>query len=230
MGAGLPGQCDGLRRAAAADDQSGPQGTRRHLHGEMPDAAPAARDIDRVSGLDGPVKTRESGQEAHRQRRRIAEAQGWRLADGEELACDGIAAFASAPARCHPAAITVQIGHGGHRVADGYATHTIAHGDHHASEVKPENDGGRPSHEIEVGQLILQRVERRGGDADQNLVGRRPRDGNTHRLERQPSSVSCVTDAEKRLRNRLSLLHVSLPSDDMPAHDGRGHSPYKRPS
>ena len=177
----------------------------------MPDAAPTARDIDRVTGLDGPVKTRESGHEAHRKRRRIAEAQGWRLADGEELGCDGIAAFASASARCHPAAITVQIGHGGHRVADGYATHTMAHADHHASEVKTENDGGRPSHEIEVGQLILQWVERRGGDADQNLVGRRPRDGNTHRLERQPSSVSCVTDAEKCLRNRLRLLHVSLP-------------------
>jgi hypothetical protein len=48
-----------------------------------------------------------------------------------------------------------------------------------------------------------------------NLVGRRPRDGNTHRLERQPSSVSCVTDAKKRLRNRLNLLHVSLPCDDI---------------
>src|SRR5580704_12031358 len=182
----------------------------------MPDAAPAAWDIDRVTSLDGPVKTCESGQEAHRKRRRIAEAQGRRLADGEELACDGIAAFASAPAPSDPAAITVQIGHGGHRVADGYAADTVAHCDHHASEVKTENDGGRPSQEIEVGQLILQRVERRGGNTDQNLVGRRLRDGNTHRLERQPSSVSCVTDAEKRLRNRLTLLHVSLPSDDMP--------------
>jgi hypothetical protein len=105
-------------------------------------------------------------------------------ADGEELACDGIAALASAPARCHPAAIPVQIGH---RVADGYATHAMAHADHHASEVKTENDGGRPPHEIEVGQLILQRVERRGGDADQNLVGRRLRDGNTHRLGTQTS-------------------------------------------
>src|SRR2546430_12990089 len=108
----------------------------------MPDAAPTARDIDRVPGLDGPVKTRESGQEAHRKRRRIAEAQGWRLADGEELACDGIAAFASAPARRDPAAITVQIGHGGHRVADGYATHTMAHGDHHASGSRPRTTGG----------------------------------------------------------------------------------------
>jgi hypothetical protein len=181
----------------------------------MPDAGPTARDIDRVTGLDGPVKTRESGQEAHRQRRCIAEAQGWRLADGEELACDGIAAFASAGARCGPAAITVQIGHGGYRVADGYATHAVAHGDHHASEVKTENNGGRPSHEIEVGQLILQRVERRGGDADQNLVGRRPRYGNTHRLERKPRSVSCVTDAEKRLRNRLSLHHQLLEAKDL---------------
>ena len=129
------------------------------------------------------------------------------------MACDGIAAFASAPAHCDPAAITVQIGHGAHLVADGYATHSIAHGDHHASEVKTENDWGRPSHEIEVGQLILQWVERRGGDADQNLVGSRLRDGNTHRLERQPSSVPCVTDAEKRLWNRLTLLHVSPPSD-----------------
>src|SRR5262249_41638988 len=102
-------------------------------------------------------------------------------------------------------------------VADGYATRSVAHGDHHASEVKTENDGGRPSHEIEVGQLILQRVERRGGDADQNLVGRRLRDANTHRLERQPSSVSSVTDAEKRRRNRLSLLHASPPELAIPA-------------
>src|SRR5258708_37993400 len=105
----------------------------------MPDGAPTARDIDRSTGLDGRVKTCESGQEAHRKRRRIAEAQGRRLADGEELACDGIAAFASTLAPSNPAAITVQIGHGGHGVADGYATHTMAHGDHHASEVKTEN-------------------------------------------------------------------------------------------
>src|SRR5260370_22935579 len=100
----------------------------------MPDAAPTARDIDRVTGLDGPVKTRESGQEAHRKRRRIADAQGWRLADGEEFACDGIAAFASAAARCDPAAITVQIGPVGHLVPDGYATHTRPHGGHPASQ------------------------------------------------------------------------------------------------
>ena len=78
------------------------------------------------------------------------------------------------------AAITVQIGHGGHRVADSYATDTLAHGDHHASEVKTENDRGRPSHDLRSARLF--------------------------------SSVSCVTDADKRLRNRLSLLHVSLPS------------------
>jgi hypothetical protein len=143
MGAGLPGQCDRLRRAAAADNRSGPQGARRHLHREMPEAAPTARDIDRVTGLHSPVKTRKSGQEGHRKRRRVAEAQGWRLAGGEELACNGVAAFAaSAPARCDPAAITVQIGHGGHRVADLNATHTMAHGDNHASEIKTENDGG----------------------------------------------------------------------------------------
>ena len=146
MGAGLPGQCDRLRRAAATDNRSGPQGTRRHLHREMPDAAPTARDIDRVTGLHSPVKTRKSGQEGHRKRRRVAEAQGWRLAGGEELACNGVAAFAaSAPARCDPAAITVQIGHGGHRVADLNATHTMAHGDNHASEIKTENDGGHSS-------------------------------------------------------------------------------------
>src|ERR1700751_4703591 len=121
----------------------------------MPNAAPTARDIARVTGLDGPVKTRESGEEAHRKRRRIAEAQGGRLADGGELACDGITAFASAPAPGDPAAITVQIRHGGQRIPDGYATHTVAHGDHHAGEVKTENDGGHPSHEIEVGQLVL---------------------------------------------------------------------------
>src|ERR1700751_2531207 len=114
----------------------------------MPDAAPTARDIDRVTGLDGPVKTRESGQEGHRKRRRIAEAQGWRFANGEELVCDGVAGFASAAAGCDPAAVPVQIGHGGHRVAGGYATHTMAGGDHHAGEVQAENDGGRSSHEI----------------------------------------------------------------------------------
>src|SRR5437867_354780 len=137
----------------------------------MPDAAPTARDIDRVTGLDGPVKTRESGQEAHRKRRRIAEAEGWRLADGEELACDGIAAFASAPAPSDPAAITVQIGHGGHRVADGYATHTVAHGDHHASEVKTENDGGPPSHQHHSaeGTVLDQMAEGFGGVAE--LIG-----------------------------------------------------------
>ena len=98
--------------------------------------------------------------------------------------CEGIAAFASAPAGCDPAAITVQIGHGGHRVADGYATHTITHGDHHASEVKTENDGRRPSHEIEVGEFVLQWVERGGGDADEYFVVRRRRHSDTHRLER----------------------------------------------
>jgi hypothetical protein len=98
---------------------------------------------DRVTGLHSPVKTRKSGQEGHRKRRRVAEAQGWRLAGGEELACNGVAAFAaSVPARCDPAAITVQAGHGGHRVADLKATHTMSHGDHHASEIKTENDGG----------------------------------------------------------------------------------------
>ena len=85
--------------------------------------------------------------------------------------------------------------------------HTIAHGDYHPGEVETENDWRRPSHEVEVGQLVLQRVQRRGGHADQNLVGRRPRDGNPHRLKRQPSSVSCISDTEKRLGNRLSLLH-----------------------
>src|SRR5579872_4273423 len=124
----------------------------------MPDSAPAARDIDRVTGLDGRVKTRESGQEAHRKRRRIAETQGRRLADREESVCDGITAFAPAPG--DPAAIAVQIGHAGHRVADGYTAHTMARGDDDAREVKTENDGGRPSHEIQVGQLIFQRVKR----------------------------------------------------------------------
>src|SRR3981189_1424689 len=175
----------------------------------MSDAAPTPRDIDRVTGLDRPVKTRESGQEGHRKRRRIAEAQRRWLANGEEFVRQGIAA--SARAGCGPAAITVQIGHGGHRVADGYAAHTMARGDHHASEVKTESDGGRPSREIEVSEFVLQGVERRGGDADQNLVRGRLWEGNTHRFERQPSSVRCVTDAEKLLRNRLSLLHVSLP-------------------
>ena len=70
-----------MRRAAAADDQAGSQDARGHLHGEMPDTAPAARDIDGVAGLDSAVEAREGGEEAHRQRCRREEAQGFRFAD-----------------------------------------------------------------------------------------------------------------------------------------------------
>jgi hypothetical protein len=138
----------------------GPQDTRRHLHGEMTDTAPTARDIDRVPALDGLVKARKSGQEAHRKRRSIAEAQGWRLVDGEELARHGVAAFASAPAGRDPATIAVQIGHRGHRVTDSYALHVMARGGDDAGKVEAKNDRGRSPHEIKVGQLVFEWVER----------------------------------------------------------------------
>jgi hypothetical protein len=150
----------------------------------MTDATPATGNVDRVAGLDGAVESREGGQEAHRERSRIAEAQGRRLADGEELACHGIAAFAAAPPSRAPAAIAVQIRHGGHRVTDSHAAHASARGDDDARKIEAKNDGGRSPHEIKVGQLVFEWVERRGRNADQHLVGRRLRDGNTHRLER----------------------------------------------
>src|SRR5712672_239129 len=125
----------------------------------MSDAAPTTRDIDRVTGLDRPVKARESGQEAHRKRRRIAEAQRRWLADREEFACHDIAAFASALPSRAPAAIAVQIRHGGHRVTDTHAAHALARGDDDAGKIETKNDGGRPSHEIELGQLVFEWVE-----------------------------------------------------------------------
>src|ERR1700732_4661774 len=184
-----------------------------------PTSPPTARDIDRVTGLDGPVKASESGQEAHRKRRGVAEARGWRLADGEELARHGIAAFAFAPPTRDPAAIAVQIGHRGHSVADSHAAHIMARGDDDAGKVEAKNDGGRSPHEIKVGQLVFEWVERRGGNADQHLVGRRLRDGNTHRLERESGSVPRVADSQKRLRTRLWLCHVLLPADGAPGRD-----------
>ena len=131
-----------MRRAAAADDQPGPQDTRRHLHGEMTDPAPAAGNVDRVAGLDGAVEGREGGEKAHWERRGIAEAQGSRLADGEELPRDGIAAFASAPPSRDPATIAVQIGHRGNQVTNSHAAHVMARGDDAAGKVEAKNDGG----------------------------------------------------------------------------------------
>src|SRR5258707_8315217 len=121
----------------------------------MADATPAAGNVDRVAGLDGAVEGREGGEEAHRKRRGIAEAQGWRLPDGEELARHGIAAFASAPDSRDPAAIAVQIGHRGHSVTDSHAAHVMARGDDDAGKVEAKNDGRRPPHEIKLGQLVL---------------------------------------------------------------------------
>src|SRR5271169_4535444 len=72
---------------------------------------------------------------------------------------------------------------GGHRVTDSEAAHALACGDDDAGKIETKNDGGRPSHEIKVGQLVFEWVERRGGNADQHLVGCRLRDGNTHRFK-----------------------------------------------
>ena len=122
-----------------------PAGSRRHLHGEMPDAAPTAGDIDRVTRLAQRVQTRKGGQEGHRKRRGIAEAQRRWLASGKELLGEGIAVLASALAGCGPAAITIQIGHGGYRVADGYAIHSVAHCDRHATRSRPRTKGASVS-------------------------------------------------------------------------------------
>jgi hypothetical protein len=92
--------------------------------------------------LDGAVEGREGGEKAHWERRGIAEAQGSRLADGEELPRDGIAAFASAPPSRNPATIAVQIGHRGNRVTNSHAAHVMARGDDAAGKVEAKNDGG----------------------------------------------------------------------------------------
>src|ERR1700760_4098143 len=63
----------------------------------MPDAAPTARDVDRVAGPHRRVETRERRQEGHRKRRRIAEADRRWLASGQELAREGVAASAWPP-------------------------------------------------------------------------------------------------------------------------------------
>jgi len=108
----------------------------------MTDATPAAGNVDRVAGLDGAVQGREGGEEAHRKRRGIAEAQGWRLADGEELARHGIAAFVPAPPSRDPATIAIQIRHSGHRVTDSHAAHVMARCEDDAGKVEAKNDGG----------------------------------------------------------------------------------------
>jgi hypothetical protein len=147
---------------------------------KMPDTASAARDIDGVTGLHRAIEAREGGEEAHRQRCRREKAQGFRFGDGQKLPRQRIAGFAATPG--DPAAVAIQISHGHHRIANVYAAHGAAFGHDDAGQVEAEDDRGRPSKEVKLGELVLQRVERRGGDADQNLVGLWPWDKNTHRL------------------------------------------------
>src|SRR6266404_3036368 len=64
--AALMAECHRLRCAAAADDQPSPKDARRHLDRKMPDAAPATRNVDRVTRLDSSIEARKSGQETHR--------------------------------------------------------------------------------------------------------------------------------------------------------------------
>lgn len=59
MRARLSGQRYRFRRAAAADDESCPEDAGGHLHGEMPNAAPTAWNVDCVPGLDVAVEARE---------------------------------------------------------------------------------------------------------------------------------------------------------------------------
>src|SRR5207302_9090779 len=105
MRARLSGQRYRLRRAATADDESCPEDARGHLHGEMPDPAAAARDVDRVTGSDSAAETREGRKEAHWQRRPTEEAQGYWLGDGQKLPRERIAAFAPTPG--DPAAVPI---------------------------------------------------------------------------------------------------------------------------
>jgi hypothetical protein len=131
-----------------------------------------------------------------------------RFGDGQELSRQRIAAFAATPG--DPAAVAIQISHRHHCVANGYAAHGAAFGHDHARQVEAKDDRGRPPKEVKLGELVLQRVERRGGDADQNLVGPRPRDRNTHRLQWKPGPVFGVADAEERLWGPKCLLHDNL--------------------
>jgi hypothetical protein len=94
--------------------------------------------------------------------------------DYQELPRERIAAFAATPGDSAPVAI--QISHRHHRVANGYAAHGAAFGHDDTGQVEAEDYGRVRPNEVKVGELVLQRVERRGGDADQNLVGSRPRD------------------------------------------------------
>src|SRR5258707_15265144 len=82
MRARLPGQRHRLRRAATADDKAGPQDARGHLHGEMPDPASAARDIDGVADLHSAVEAPEGGGERQKERSPKEETQGFLLGDG----------------------------------------------------------------------------------------------------------------------------------------------------
>jgi hypothetical protein len=84
----------------------------------------------------------------------------------------------------------------------------MARGGDDAGKIEAKNDGGRSPHEIKFAQLVFEWVERRGGNANQHLVGRWLWDGNTHGLERESGSVSRVADSQKRLRNRRCLCHV----------------------
>jgi hypothetical protein len=176
----------------------------------MTDTAPTARDIDHVPALDGLVKARESGQEAHRKRRSIAEAQGWRLADGEELPRDGIATFASAPLSRDPATIAVQIGHRGHRVADSHAAHVMARGDDAAGKVEAKNDGGVRPMKLRSASLYSSGLSDEAAtrinisSAAGRGTGRRTASSGS------PAPISRVADAKKRLRDRMCLLHVWL--------------------
>ena len=68
--------------------------------------------------------------------------------------------------------------------ASPHAAYVVARGGDYLPERSRPRTTEDPSHEIKVGQLIFDRVERRGRNADQHLVGRRLRDGNTHRFER----------------------------------------------
>ena len=61
-----------------------------------------------------------------------------------------------------PAAVAIQVSHRHHCVANGYAAHGAACGHDDAGQVEAEDDGGCPPKEVKLGELVLQRVERRG--------------------------------------------------------------------
>src|SRR5262249_1220757 len=143
MRARSPSQFHRLRRAAAANDEAAFEYSCGHLNCQMTYATPATRDVDDLTSIDSVVQAREGGEEGHGQHARISEAQGFRLADGQELLRQCVAALVSFGTAGNPAAITIRVGHPRHRIADRDATHGAPVGYNDARQIEAEDDARR---------------------------------------------------------------------------------------